>query len=218
MSLEEQYGRLGPRTDGAAASMLPTRSRRQSAGGHPADAGPAGRAGRRAETPQGRGPPPRAPSRRPAADRRPRAEDEQRAYPFAAAGRLAGTGPFPRPSAGAERGFHRRGRRGQGPGAGAGRLHHGGGQSLPPPLCAGHGRQRPDPQPDAAVRPPRAPGRHYTLDCVVRELAGRGILRSAAIETMDLSLYPGPAQGKAVLAGPLRRAALRRRGAGLRPL
>lgn len=61
-------------------------------------------------------------------------------------------------------------------------------------------------------------GRHYTLDCVVRELAGRGILRSAAIETMDLSLYPGPAQGKAVLAGPLRRAALRRRGAGLRPL
>ena len=42
-------------------------------------------------------------------------------------------------------------------------------------------------------------GRHYTLDCVVRELAGRGILRSAAIETMDLSLYPGPAQEKLFL-------------------
>ena len=46
---------------------------------------------------------------------------------------------------------------------------------------------------------PEGTGRHYTLDCVVQELAGRGILRSAAIERMDLSLYPGPAQEKLFL-------------------
>ena len=42
-------------------------------------------------------------------------------------------------------------------------------------------------------------GRHYALDCVAEELAARGILRSACIETMDLSLYPGPAQEKLFL-------------------
>ena len=46
---------------------------------------------------------------------------------------------------------------------------------------------------------PEGTGRHYTLDCVVRELAARGILRSDAIEVMDLSLYPGPAQEKLFL-------------------
>ena len=46
---------------------------------------------------------------------------------------------------------------------------------------------------------PEGTGRHYTLNCVVEELAARGILRSAAIETMDLSLYPGPAQEKLFL-------------------
>lgn len=42
-------------------------------------------------------------------------------------------------------------------------------------------------------------GRHYAVDCVVQELAARGILRSAAVEAMDLSLYPGPAQEKLFL-------------------
>ena len=42
-------------------------------------------------------------------------------------------------------------------------------------------------------------GRHYALDCVAEELAARGILRSACIETMDLALYPGPAQEKLFL-------------------
>ncbi len=42
-------------------------------------------------------------------------------------------------------------------------------------------------------------GRHYALHCVVNELARRGILRSASIETLDLSLYPGPAQEKLFL-------------------
>ncbi len=42
-------------------------------------------------------------------------------------------------------------------------------------------------------------GRHYALDCVAEELAARGILRSARIETMDLALYPGPAQEKLFL-------------------
>ena len=46
---------------------------------------------------------------------------------------------------------------------------------------------------------PEGTGRHYTLDCVVEELAARGILRSASIETLDLSLYPGPAQEKLFL-------------------
>ena len=42
-------------------------------------------------------------------------------------------------------------------------------------------------------------GRHYALDCVAEELAARGILCSARIETMDLALYPGPAQEKLFL-------------------
>ena len=42
-------------------------------------------------------------------------------------------------------------------------------------------------------------GRHFTLRCVAEELAARGILRSAAVETLDLSLYPGPAQEKLFL-------------------
>ena len=46
---------------------------------------------------------------------------------------------------------------------------------------------------------PNGTGRHYALTCAVEELASRGILRSAAIERMDLSLYPGPAQEKLFL-------------------
>ena len=46
---------------------------------------------------------------------------------------------------------------------------------------------------------PNGTGRHYALTCAVEELADRGILRSAAIERMDLSLYPGPAQEKLFL-------------------
>ena len=46
---------------------------------------------------------------------------------------------------------------------------------------------------------PNGTGRHYALTCAVEELASRGILRSAAIEQMDLSLYPGPAQEKLFL-------------------
>ncbi|MGN0975221.1 MAG: AAA family ATPase [Gemmiger sp.] len=46
---------------------------------------------------------------------------------------------------------------------------------------------------------PSGTGRHFTLRCLVDELAGRGVLRSAAIETMDLALYPGPAQEKLFL-------------------
>ena len=46
---------------------------------------------------------------------------------------------------------------------------------------------------------PTGTGRHYALTCTVEELASRGILRSAVIETMDLSLYPGPAQEKLFL-------------------
>ena len=46
---------------------------------------------------------------------------------------------------------------------------------------------------------PNGTGRHYALTCVVDELAARGVLRSAAIEQMDLSLYPGPAQEKLFL-------------------
>lgn len=46
---------------------------------------------------------------------------------------------------------------------------------------------------------PEGTGRHYALHCVVDELARRGILRSASIETLDLSLYPGPAQEKLFL-------------------
>ena len=46
---------------------------------------------------------------------------------------------------------------------------------------------------------PAGTGRHYTLQCVVGEMAARGLLRSAAIETLDLSLYPGPAQEKLFL-------------------
>ncbi|UWP68964.1 AAA family ATPase [Subdoligranulum variabile] len=46
---------------------------------------------------------------------------------------------------------------------------------------------------------PDGTGRHYTLHCVVEELAARGILHSALVETLDLSLYPGPAQEKLFL-------------------
>lgn len=46
---------------------------------------------------------------------------------------------------------------------------------------------------------PEGTGRHYALHCVVEELAGRGILHSNAIETLDLALYPGPAQEKLFL-------------------
>ena len=49
-----------------------------------------------------------------------------------------------------------------------------------------HARQR-----DAALRPQRH-GRHYALQCVVDELAARGVLHSAAVETLDLALYPAP--------------------------
>ena len=42
-------------------------------------------------------------------------------------------------------------------------------------------------------------GRRYTLRCVVEEMAARGLLRSAAVETLDLALYPGPAQEKLFL-------------------
>ena len=43
---------------------------------------------------------------------------------------------------------------------------------------------------------PNGTGRHYALQCVVDELAARGVLHSAAVETLDLALYPGPAQEK----------------------
>ena len=46
---------------------------------------------------------------------------------------------------------------------------------------------------------PNGTGRHYALKCVVEELTARGILRSASIETLDLALYPGPAQEKLFL-------------------
>lgn len=46
---------------------------------------------------------------------------------------------------------------------------------------------------------PEGSGRHYTLTCVAEELAARGILHSTEIETLDLSLYPGPAQEKLFL-------------------
>lgn len=46
---------------------------------------------------------------------------------------------------------------------------------------------------------PAGTGRHFALSCVVDEMAARGLLHSAAVETMDLSLYPGPAQEKLFL-------------------
>lgn len=46
---------------------------------------------------------------------------------------------------------------------------------------------------------PAGTGRYYALDCTVRELAGRGILHSELVETLDLALYPGPAQEKLFL-------------------
>ncbi len=46
---------------------------------------------------------------------------------------------------------------------------------------------------------PGGTGRHYALDCVVREMADRGLLRSEAVEEIDLALYPGPAQEKLFL-------------------
>ena len=42
-------------------------------------------------------------------------------------------------------------------------------------------------------------GRHYALCCVAEELADRGLISTARVETMDLSLYPGPAQEKLFL-------------------
>ena len=46
---------------------------------------------------------------------------------------------------------------------------------------------------------PEGTGRHYALSCVVSEMAGRGLLRSELVETIDLALYPGPAQEKLFL-------------------
>ena len=46
---------------------------------------------------------------------------------------------------------------------------------------------------------PGGTGRHYALTCVVEEMAARGLLRSDRVETIDLSLYPGPAQEKLFL-------------------
>ena len=46
---------------------------------------------------------------------------------------------------------------------------------------------------------PTGTGRHYALTCIVDEMAGRGLLHSALIETIDLALYPGPAQEKLFL-------------------
>lgn len=46
---------------------------------------------------------------------------------------------------------------------------------------------------------PGGTGRHFALTCVVEEMAARGLLHSDAVETIDLSLYPGPAQEKLFL-------------------
>ena len=46
---------------------------------------------------------------------------------------------------------------------------------------------------------PEGTFRHYTLRCVVRQMADRGLLPNADIETLDLALYPGPAQEKLFL-------------------
>ncbi len=46
---------------------------------------------------------------------------------------------------------------------------------------------------------PEGTGRHYTMECVVEEMAGRGLLASDAIRTLDLALYLGPAQEKLFL-------------------
>ena len=46
---------------------------------------------------------------------------------------------------------------------------------------------------------PGGTGRHYALTCVVEEMASRGLLRSDRVETIDLALYPGPAQEKLFL-------------------
>ena len=46
---------------------------------------------------------------------------------------------------------------------------------------------------------PGGTGRHYALTCVVEEMAARGLLHSDRVETIDLSLYPGPAQEKLFL-------------------
>lgn len=54
---------------------------------------------------------------------------------------------------------------------------------------------------------PTGTGRHYALTCIVDEMAGRGLLHSALIETMDLALYPGPAQ-ESCFAGPVCRLAV----------
>ncbi len=46
---------------------------------------------------------------------------------------------------------------------------------------------------------PTGTGRHYTLRCVVQAMAARGLLPNDQIETIDLALYPGPAQEKLFL-------------------
>lgn len=46
---------------------------------------------------------------------------------------------------------------------------------------------------------PEGTGRHYALACVVEDMAARGLLNSPHIETIDLALYPGPAQEKLFL-------------------
>ena len=46
---------------------------------------------------------------------------------------------------------------------------------------------------------PAGTGRHYALQCVVDAMAKRGLLTSGEVRTLDLSLYPGPAQEKLFL-------------------
>lgn len=46
---------------------------------------------------------------------------------------------------------------------------------------------------------PEGTGRHYTMQCVVEEMAARGLLAGDGIRTLDLALYPGPAQEKLFL-------------------
>ncbi len=65
----------------------------------------------------------------------------------------------------------------------------GAGQGVPPPLCDGHGGDTGRARNLMLLCGPNGTGRH-ALTCAVEELAGRGILRNAAIERMDLSLYP----------------------------
>ena len=46
---------------------------------------------------------------------------------------------------------------------------------------------------------PEGTGRHYTMQCVVEAMAARGLLTGDGIRTLDLALYPGPAQEKLFL-------------------